>query len=98
MPPSTKPPTDHKLPHRIQDWARAHKHGEQPSERDADAVVSWLRGQRSSEYARKPADGLRRQVVRTIERMRAEHADAAAAPAAAAEPGAPRLDSRERLR
>ena len=69
---SGRPSVDHKLPHRIEDWARST--GSTPLERDADAIVAWLRGQRGSEYARKPADGLRRQVVRAIERMRSEAA------------------------
>ena len=61
---------DPRLQHRVQEWAST-----QPnafvSERDADAIVAWLRAQRSSDYARKPADGLRKQVVRVISQLRA---------------------------
>ena len=62
---------DHKLPHRIQDWVRS-SGGTPATERDADAIVAWLRGQRGSEYARKPADVLRRSVLKTIERTRSQ--------------------------
>jgi ribosome biogenesis ATPase len=68
----SKPPrpcSDARLPHRIQDWAEAH--GGRATEADADAIVSWLRSQRSLEYGRKPADGLRRQVLRLLERSAA---------------------------
>ena len=57
---------DSRLPHRIAEWARAHASGSTASERDADAIVTWLRSQRGSDYARKPADGLRRQVLKVI--------------------------------
>ena len=53
------------LPHRVRDWAR--EHGRTPTQRDADEVVAWLRALVGSEYARKPADGLRRQVIRAIQ-------------------------------
>jgi hypothetical protein len=61
---------DPRLPHRVQEWAST-----QPnafvSERDADAIVAWLRAQRGSNYARKPVNGLRKQVVRVIGQLRA---------------------------
>jgi hypothetical protein len=54
----------------VQEWAST-----QPnafvSERDADAIVAWLRAQRGSNYARKPVNGLRKQVVRVIGQLRA---------------------------
>lgn len=62
----SRPCSDARLPHRIQDWAEAH--GGRATESDADSIVSWLRSQRGLEYGRKPADGLRRQVVRVLER------------------------------
>ena len=65
---SGRPSVDHKLPHRIEDWARST--GSTPLERDADAIVAWLRDQRGSEYARKPADGLRRQQFSAVRRHR----------------------------
>jgi len=58
--------SDARLPHRIQDWAKAH--GGRATEADADAIVTWLRSQRGLEYARKPAEGLRRQILRVLER------------------------------
>jgi len=71
---------DPRLPHRVQEWAST-----QPnafvSERDADAIVAWLRAQRGSDYARKPVDGLRKQVVRVIGQLRA--------PPKASTPGTP---------
>ena len=60
---------DPRLPHRLQEWAQTQP-GHRVSERDADAIVAWLRSQRGSDYARKPADGLRRQVLRTIGQLR----------------------------
>ena len=71
---------DPKLPHKIAEWAKTG--GGQATVRDADAIVAWLRQQRGSEYARKPADGLRRQVVQTIERMRSTATAASSRPAA----------------
>ena len=56
---------DTRLPHKVQEWARSQPSGA-ASERDADAIVMWLRAQRGSDYARKSADGLRRQVVKVI--------------------------------
>ena len=71
---------DPRLQHRVQEWAST-----QPnafvSERDADAIVAWLRAQRGSDYARKPVDGLRKQVVRVIGQLRA--------PPKASTPGTP---------
>ena len=78
--------TDARLPHRISDWGRSQNTTPAPS--DADAIVAWLRAQRGgceqhAEYARKPADALRRQVVRVLA-SNAKGGDAAASPAAAA--------------
>ena len=60
---------DARLPHRVQEWAKSNG-TTIVSERDADAIVAWLRGQRGSDYQRKPAEGLRRQVVRVISQLR----------------------------
>eukprot|EP00964_Phaeocystis_antarctica_P149363 scaffold116487_cov45-Phaeocystis_antarctica.AAC.3 len=78
--------TDARLPHRISDWGRSQNTTPAPS--DADAIVAWLRAQRGgceqhAEYARKPADALRRQVARVLA-SNAKAGDAAASPAAAA--------------
>ena len=50
------------------------------TERDADAIVTWLRTLKAYDYARKPADGLRRQVIKVISLQQA------ASPAAATTP------------
>ena len=68
---------DARLYHRVQEWAKTS--GGIVTERDADAVVSWLRSLRGADYGRKPAEGLRRQVLKVISQMRAP----ASAPAAA---------------
>lgn len=63
---SKKPCSDPRLPHRLQEWADSH--GRRPTESDGEAIAAWLRSLRGTEYSRKPADGLRRQVVRLIAR------------------------------
>ena len=77
---------DPRLSHRVREWAQTQPSG-LAAERDADAIVAWLRAQRGSEYARKPADGLRKQVVRCIAQLRTTAAAAApaSAPATAAD-------------
>ena len=77
---------DARLPHRVSDWGRAHN--TTPTPNDADAIVAWLRAQRGgceqhAEYARKPADALRRQVARVLA-SNAKIGGAAASPAAPA--------------
>ena len=78
--------TDARLPHRVSDWGRTHNTTPKPS--DADAIVAWLRAQRGgceqhAEYARKPADALRRQVARVLASS-AKGGDVTASPAAPA--------------
>ena len=78
--------TDARLPHRIADWGRAQS--TTPTPNDADAIVAWLRAPRGgceqhAEYARKPADALRRQVARVLA-SNAKADEATASPAAAA--------------
>ena len=65
MPKASSRCTPPGLPHRVRDWAREHRRT--PTPRDADEIVAWLRALVGSDYARKPADGLRRQVVRAIQ-------------------------------
>ena len=81
--------TDARLPHRIADWGRAQS--TTPTPNDADAIVAWLRAPRGgceqhAEYARKPADALRRQVARVLASN--AKADEATASSAAAAPAA----------
>ena len=78
--------TDARLPHRIADWGRAQS--TTPTPNDADAIVAWLRAPRGgceqhAEYARKPADALRRQVARVLA-SNAKAGEPKASPAAAA--------------
>ena len=78
--------TDARLPHRIADWGRAQS--TTPTPNDADAIVAWLRAPRGgceqhAEYARKPADALRRQVARVLASS-AKAGEPTASPAAAA--------------
>ena len=78
--------TDARLPHRIADWGRAQS--TTPTPNDADAIVAWLRAPRGgceqhAEYARKPADALRRQVARVLA-SNAKAGEPTASPAAAA--------------
>ena len=78
--------TDARLPHRISDWGRSQN--TTPTPNDADAIVAWLRAQRGgceqhAEYARKPADALRRQVARVLA-SNAKGGEATASPAAPA--------------
>ena len=78
--------SDARLPHRIADWGRAQS--TTPTPNDADAIVAWLRAPRGgceqhAEYARKPADALRRQVARVLA-SNAKADEATASPAAAA--------------
>ena len=49
---------DPKLAYMIHDWQRT-TGGTSATEDDAEAIVAWLRSRKGSEYARKPADGLR---------------------------------------
>ena len=74
--------SDPRLPHRIADWARTHN--ATPTQSDADSIVAWLRQQRGSEYARKPAEGLKRQVLRHLSDASKGGSSPAALPAPAA--------------
>ena len=59
---------DPKLAYMIHDWQRT-TGGTSATEDDAEAIVAWLRSRKGSEYARKPADGLRKQVAHALKRM-----------------------------
>ena len=74
---------DARLYHKVQEWAKTTSGGV-VTERDADAVVAWLRSLRGTDYPRKPAEGLRKQVLKVISQLRAP--PPAAAPAAAPTP------------